>query len=84
MGFDGQLVAHGSRGYEECSFLAQEMGGFFLEGIGRGIFSQYIIPNGRLKHSFAHLRRGPGYRIASKVNESIHPYISCSFLLVSL
>jgi hypothetical protein len=74
VGFDGQLIGHRPRGYEEGGLLAQEPRGFFLKGIDSRVFPKDIISHRCRKHGLAHIGSWFRYRVTTKVNKSIHTH----------
>src|SRR5258708_27287452 len=58
MNANGYLVAHGTGGHKESSFFLENLRRQRLEAVDRGVFTIDVVPDLRLGHGAAHLRRG--------------------------
>ena len=68
VGHLGDEVAHRPRGDEQAGFLAEQLGGAFLEGVDRRVVAEDVVADLGLGHRPAHRRRGVGDGVAAQVD----------------
>ena len=62
-------VAHRPRGDEEARFLAEQLGGAFLERVDGRVVAEDVVADLGLGHRPAHRRRGLGDGVAPQVDQ---------------
>ena len=65
---DGDLVAHGAGGNEDCGFAAEDFGGASFQAVDGGVLSVDVIADFGGGHGTAHFVAGQGNGVAAKVN----------------
>jgi len=74
MGFNRNLVSHGSRCAEQSSFHAEHDCDFGFESFYGGVVAQHIVANLGGKHSFQHFGCRAGNGIAAEVNHFLEGF----------
>ena len=62
-------IALGATGDEDGGFLAEQVGGAFLERVDGGVVAEDVVAELRLRHRASHLRRRPRHGVAPKVDQ---------------
>ena len=70
VGQDGHEVAHSPACHKDRGLLAQPLRGHRLQRVDLGVFAVHVIAQFSLVHRSAHLRRGLGHGVASKIDQS--------------
>ena len=68
LGGQRNLIAHGSRGQEECGFFAQQGSDPGCQRIDTGILAALFVADRGVEHRFAHAPGGAGCGITDQIN----------------
>ncbi len=69
VGGNGDLVAHRPTHDEQGRFLANRLGGQFLQAVDRRIVAEDVIAKWRAPHRLVHFLGRTGYGIAAQVDD---------------
>ncbi len=65
---DTDEVAHGPTDHQHRSFFSHALGRPLLQAVDRGVLAVHIVAHLGFRHRPAHLRSGPGDRVAAQVD----------------